>query len=74
MTPDEADKLKDYFRRAILETMDFWAMEQFPDAHHVKANRSPGATDADLPHIFPAIDAQFDRLIERCGVTIDAED
>lgn len=62
------DDLHEAFRRAALEALDRTAWQVF--RRHVTMT-SPGATDADLPHIFPAIERQADRLAERFNFPID---
>jgi len=73
ITPDKRDQLRDQLRGAILDTLDFWAMANFPDADLVKRDRTPGAKDADLPELFKTVDAQFDRLLDRFGVLVVPE-
>ena len=57
------DAVTDAFREAVLEALDTTAKEIFFDAKF-------GATDADLPRIFKAIDAQIETLCERYGVVL----
>jgi hypothetical protein len=52
------DDAQDTFRRAVLAAMDDAAREIF-------GGQVLGATDADLPHFFPALDAQLERLSQR---------
>jgi hypothetical protein len=56
------DKLVEIARCAVLSALDKWARSHFP-------GRLPfgheGAMESDLPHLFPAIDAQVARLIDR---------
>jgi hypothetical protein len=73
MTPDEYEDARETLRLAILSALDKWAREQFGDLAFVQSSRTPGATDGDLSHLFPAIDAHFARLLDRFGVTVDAE-
>lgn len=59
---NDLDYAQECFRNAVLEAMDKAAREIFGDA----VNRNDcGATDADLPEIFPAVDAQLMRLCIR---------
>lgn len=53
---------REIFRNHVLEAMDTAAREIFGDM--IKRNDA-GATDADLPKIFPCLDAQLERLSER---------
>lgn len=59
--------LRDDARDAVLKALDEWA----------KASGLPtvrqGATDADLPELFRALDAQVDRVIERSGAIMPDE-
>ena len=56
-----------YARNAVLHALDDWARESgLPGLPHLKE----GAIDADLPHIFPAIDAQVDRVIARSSLLL----
>ena len=68
MTQEEHDTSREALRLAILDAMDDWAKELYGDLPYVRGTRTPGATDGDLQHIFPAIDEQFNRLIERFGL------
>jgi len=66
MTQDR-DEAQTIFRNKVLEAMDAAAWEIFGAS--IKTNCA-GATDADLPRIFPALDEQLDRLAERYGHTL----
>lgn len=58
------DDAREAFRNIVLKAMDEAARDIFGE----RINRNDaGATDGDLPHIFPALDAQLDRLAERYG-------
>lgn len=61
---DEREEQRDAFREAVLLAMDAAAMAIFGDIA-AKAKGGIGATDADLPELFPVIDAQLDRLRSR---------
>lgn len=53
-------------RAAVLKALDTWAKET---GMPLPAGQE-GATDADLPALFAAIDAQVDRLIARASVVL----
>ena len=54
-------------RNAVLDALDAWAQASgLPIAGRVVQ----GATDRDLRHLFPAIDAQVERVINRTGVSV----
>lgn len=57
------------FRLCVLAALDTAANETFGAAGLVHRNDS-GATDADLPRLFKAIDAQVDVLAERYGAVL----
>ena len=56
----DRDATIEAFRQGVLEKLDDLSREFF--------NEKLGAIDTDLPHIFPAIDAQVDRLAKRYGI------
>jgi hypothetical protein len=62
MTIFDREQVTDIFRQRVLEALDEAARETFDPP----GNRA-GATDADLPRLFTAIDAQIDVLAERFG-------
>lgn len=57
------------FRQKVLEALDAAANETFGQLGLVHRNDS-GATDADLPRLFKALDAHVDVLAERYGVVL----
>lgn len=59
------DYVRDVFREAVLKGLDLATRQTF-DPPQTNA----GATDADLPRLFKAIDAQVDRLADRFGVIL----
>ena len=59
---NDLDTAREIFRNHVLEAMDEAAREIFGDL--IKRNDA-GATDADLPRIFPCLDDQLQRLSER---------
>ena len=56
----DRDATIEAFRQGMLEKLDDLSREFF--------NEKLGAMDKDLPFIFPAIDAQVDRLAKRYGI------
>jgi hypothetical protein len=62
MSDDETPK--EIWRSAILAAMDVAAQEIF-GSHHKGGLPRFGAIDADLPELFKAIDAQFERVQSR---------
>ena len=58
---------RDTFRQAVLEAMDKAAREIFGPA---VTRNDCGATDADLPQLFQALDAQLETVAERFGCTL----
>jgi len=65
MTRDR-DEVLSVFRRNVLAALDQSARDTLgPRAY---SRNDSGATDADLPRLFKAIDAQVEVLSERFGV------
>lgn len=60
------------FRQKVLAALDAAANETFGQLGLVHRNDS-GATDADLPRLFKALDAQIDVLAARYGVVLVAD-
>jgi len=61
----DRDATLDVFRDAILKALDEAARQTF------EANPTPmGASDADLPRLFKALDEQVDVLANRYGVIL----
>jgi hypothetical protein len=58
----DREKADDIFRQHILDALDKAAIEVFGAWSN---SHAPGASDADLPHIFPMVDKQIDRLAAR---------
>jgi hypothetical protein len=70
MTKHTADLeiTRESFRRHVLDALDAAARETFNPSRN-----DAGASDADLPRLFKAIDAQIEVLAERyCIKLIDA--
>jgi len=65
----DRDPIRDTFRQRVLEALDAAANETFGQLGLVHRNDS-GATDADLPRLFKALDEQVDVLAERYGVCL----
>ena len=59
-------RLRDSARDAVLAALDTWAKESGLPL----PKDQEGATDADLPALFAAIDAQVDRVIDRSGMLV----
>jgi hypothetical protein len=67
------DYAQDVFRVMILEALDKAAREifgHFPKAMSSLTGSGIGASDADLPYLFPSIDAQISRLAERYAAVL----
>lgn len=62
MTTQDKTLAIETFRLAVLAALDEASIEVF--GHNL------GATDADLPKLFPAIDAQVQRLADRLDHTL----
>lgn len=62
MSTNDKDLARDIWRDAILEAMDDAARRIFGDS--AKRNDA-GASDDDLPRLFPVLDAQLDVLAAR---------
>lgn len=63
-TPDEA-AIADLFRKLVLACLDDSARSLWPIT--TKGVHDPGASNADLPMLFQAIDSQFEKLVARYG-------
>jgi hypothetical protein len=61
--------VQEAFRLAILKALDETAAEIF-EGFKSLPKRAQGATDAELPELFRAIDAQTNRLCGRYGVVL----
>lgn len=67
----DRDDIRETFRLEVLAALDR-VTERLCDAGGFDLPKGgTGATDADLPHLFPAIDAQMERVVQRlgCGLT-----
>ena len=65
----DKNTVQDAFRDGVLAALDKIARETFfnvPAASH----NDVGATDADLPQLFKAIDEQVERLCERFDIVL----
>lgn len=62
MTHDR-ETAQEIFRARVLAAMDTAATEIFGP----QPTNCPGATDADLPSVFPTLDKHLDRLAARYG-------
>jgi len=56
---ESLEDIRDLFRERLLEALDSAAKEAFGGRGEV------GATDADLPRLFAALDVQIDLLVKR---------
>lgn len=63
----DRDEAIEVFRLKVLDALDIAAVEVFGEPAE-NAKRGKGATDGDLPRIFPAVDRQVEVLAERFGV------
>lgn len=59
---------REVFRRKVLSALDEAAKEVFNPPRN-----DAGATDADLPRLFKAIDAQVECLADRYGIRLIME-
>jgi hypothetical protein len=59
------DDARDVFRAALLLALDEAARSAFS-----APGRAPGASDADLPRLFRALDEQVETLAERYGIAL----
>lgn len=64
-TSVERGDIQEIFRDHVLKALDAAAREVFDPPRN-----DAGATDADLPRLFKAIDAQIETLAERYDVAI----
>ena len=71
MTPTELNYARDDMRRAVLDTLDQFVKEKFKNTPKAKRYGAWGWKDSDLDHLFPALDEQFARLVERFSVNED---
>lgn len=63
----DKETVTDTFREEVLQGLDTAARRCFAD---FKLNRSPGATDGDLPQLFRALDEQIARICARLDVVL----
>lgn len=63
----DKETVTDTFRDCVLAGLDEAARRCFAD---FKLNRSPGATDADLPALFSAVDEQIERVCARLDIVL----
>lgn len=64
MTRPVKESTRDAYRDAVLAALDETSVSLFTRAHGV---HDAGASDADLPELFRAIDAHTQRLVDRFG-------
>jgi hypothetical protein len=67
---DDKETAREIFRNRVLEAMDQAAREIFGD--RITRNDC-GATDADLPRLFKALDHQLDVVSERFSAPLYGE-
>lgn len=61
-------------RHKVLAALDDGVREIYANvAGRPPLTNTPGATDADLPELFKAIDRQADRALARLGIELDEE-
>ena len=63
-----ADAIVDEFRAECLHELD--AIAHRPARRHGFKLAFGGATDAELPALFKALDAQLDNILARCNVRL----
>lgn len=74
LTQGAAEDFRERFRLALLAASDTIMNELLGEIGAHAPDNCTGARDADLPALFPALDAQFLRNLAHAGVTVEEEE
>lgn len=73
LTEKQYEDEREAFRFAVLSALDKQTRQTCAKLSGHLPQPCPGAQDCDLPALFPALDAQFERVMLRHGYTWDID-